>query len=307
MSPRSSSLLVLLALLLLGASTVPLRASADGRRPAAIETQLDIPAFPPEVARPFSFGFRTLVADLSFIEAIQVYGGLPKKARSYADGVFDDRRIARLLTYATDLDPSFRGAYRFAGNALPHQTSDGKMAGVRAAESLLERGTRNRPDDWQIFFALGCVRMLYLSDNAGAAQAMRGAAALPGAPPYLGLLASRLAVNAGELDAAEAMAREMADQSTEEGTRREWEQRLADLDMERRARVIDRASAAFKERTGAWPRTVSELVAAGELRAVPPEPRGGTFSVGADGLAVSDRSRRLRFGGKGPAFGLEAH
>jgi len=33
-------------------------------------------------------------------------------------GARDDRALNRLLTYSTDLDPQFAGAYKFAGNAM---------------------------------------------------------------------------------------------------------------------------------------------------------------------------------------------
>src|SRR6266849_8523252 len=70
-------------------------------------------------------------------------------------GARDDRAMNRLLTYATDLDPQFAGAYRFAGNAMPRQTLDGKVTNVLQAEALLAKGVRERGDDWHISFALG--------------------------------------------------------------------------------------------------------------------------------------------------------
>src|SRR5207237_7384361 len=89
------------------------------------EADYDIPPFPANVVRPFSFGLRSVVADLMFLEAIQVYGGRPKRARTAAEGAKSDRALNRLLVYAVDLDPQFLGAYLFAGNAMPRHTSDG--------------------------------------------------------------------------------------------------------------------------------------------------------------------------------------
>lgn len=281
-----------------------LRARATALRPPPIETRFDVPPFPAEIARPFSFGFRAFGADVAFIQAIQVHGGR-KTSSNYAEGLPEDRQLARLLTYATDLDPEFRGAYRFAGNSLLRHTLDGKAAGVLAAELLLAKGVRHRPDDWRIWFSLGFVRGFYLNDNEGAAQAMRAAARLPGSPSYLPLLATRLAANADDLRAAEAMAHEMLAQATEEATREEWSARLVELQAEGRARLIDRAAAQFKRRTGALPRSPEELVRAGDLREVPPEPRGGTWTIDAAGLARSDRTRRLRLTAKGNIMGLE--
>lgn len=288
-----------------GASAADLlRTEATALRPPPIETRLDVPAFPAEIARPFSFGFRAFGADLAFIQAIQVHGGR-KSTGTYAEGLPEDRQLARLLTYATDLDPAFVGAYRFAGNAMLRHTLDGKAAGVLAASQLLERGTRERPDDWKIWFSLGFIRGFYLNDGEGAARAMLAASRLEGSPAYLPLLATRLAANADDLRAAEAMAHEMLAQATEEAAREEWSARLVELQAEGRARLIDRAAAQFKRRNGVFPRSPEELVRAGDLREVPPEPRSGTWRIDAAGLARSDRTRRLRLTARGNIMGLE--
>ena len=211
----------LLALLVCAALAAQARVSARAAFPPSPEVVFDVPPFPAEVARPFSFGLRSLVADLAFLEAIQVYGGR-KGSNPYAEGLLDDRRLARLLTYAVDLDPQFRGGYRFTGNALIRHTSDGKASGVFAAESILERGAKHRPDDWRIFFALGFIRTFYLNKKVEAAADFVAAAALPGAPAYIPLLATRLAADTGNLATAEQLAQAMASQATEEESKKEW-------------------------------------------------------------------------------------
>jgi hypothetical protein len=254
----------------------------------------DVPPFPSEVARPFSFGLRSLVADITFLEAIQVYGAR-KVGQSYAEGLAEDRRLARLLDYSTELDPQFRGAYRFGGNALIHATPDGKAAGVFAAEALLARGLVNRPDDWRIAFLLGFIRNYYLNKRAEAASHFAVAASLPGAPKYIPFLATRLAADVGDLGFAEQLAQVMLSQATEEATRHEWEDRLLDLAMERHLRAIEAALAKFAARTGHPPRHLQDLVAAGELAAIPAEPRGGAYELDEKGAPRSTVRERLRF------------
>src|SRR5206468_4204094 len=137
------------------------RSSAAPLRPADPREGIELPAVPAEVARSFTFGFRALAADYTFLEAIQVHGGRPKTSL-YDEGIPSDRLLARLLAYSVDIDPKFGGAYRFAGSALPRHTIDGKAAGVLDAESLLERGVRELPDDWRIAFQLGFLQSFYL-------------------------------------------------------------------------------------------------------------------------------------------------
>jgi hypothetical protein len=289
-----SRLAPVLTLLLCASLAAGGRSAASAVYPPPPEVTFDVPPFPAEVARPFSFGLRSLVADLTFLQAIQAHA-LRKGSNSYAEGVSQDRQLARLLTYSVDLDPQFRGAYRFTGNALIRHTSDGKAAGVFAAESILKRGVVNRPDDWRIHFALGFIQTFYLDKRAEAASHFEAAARLPGAPAYLSLLATRLLADAGNLSTAEELARAMASQATEEQSRKEWDDRLLDLIMERHLRAIDQAAAQFARDAGRPPRTVEELVAARLLPAVPEEPRGGRYEIDAGGAARSTVRERLRF------------
>src|SRR5207248_3810835 len=117
----------------------------------------------------FSFGLRSFVSDLMFLQAIQVHGGRGTKMVTAHEGARDDRAMNRLLTYATDLDPKFAGAYRFAGNAMPRQTADGKVTNVLQAVALLTKGVRERGDDWRIPFTLAFLQSYYLGrfDEAG--------------------------------------------------------------------------------------------------------------------------------------------
>jgi hypothetical protein len=272
-----------------------LRPLAEARHPPIIETQLDVPPFPAELTGPFSFGFGSLVADAMFLQAIQAFGAR-RAQQTLAEGTPADRQLARLLEYATDLDPKFVGAYRFAGYALPRPTLDGHTANVIPTEQILLRGVRERPDDWRIAFSLGFLQAFYLGETQSAAATLARAARLPGSPGYLGLLANRLAVEGGELDAAEKMARTMVEEASEEKTREEWQARLVDLRMEGDIRRIETALKAFRARTGRDPASVRDLVLSGDLPEVPEEPHGKQYVIenGQVGSTAGPRPRLHR-------------
>jgi hypothetical protein len=278
-------------------STAILRTRIQALRAPAGVSQFEIPAFPAEVSRPFSFGFRSLTADLTFLEAIQVLGGI-KGPRTYEAGAADDRRLDRLLTYSTDLDPKFAGAYRFAGNAMPRHSLDGKVSNVLEAETILKKGARERPDDWRIPFELGFIQSYYLGHFGDAARNLADASRTAGSPAYLGLLATRAAADAGDVDFAEKMARVMAAEASEEATRAEWEKRLVDLRMERDLRGIEAAIARYKARTGALPPSLEALVKSGDLAKIPPEPHGGRYELARNGEPRSTAADRLRIRGR---------
>jgi hypothetical protein len=289
---RRNGIAMFALLAALVASAAALRPRAATLRPPAVETQLDIPPVPADVLGPFSFGFRAVLADVMFLEAIQVLGA-SRGSVTLEAGAPSDRQLVRLLQYATDLDPQFAGAYRFAGSALPRTTLEGRTANVIPAAQILKRGVRERPDDWHIAFALGYLQAFELGELPQAAENLAHAARLPGSPAYLGLLATRLEVEGGELDAAETMAQTMVAEATEEKTLEDWKARLLDIQMERGIRRLETAARAFEQRTGRKPRSVQELVRAGDLPAVPAEPHGKEYVID-DGEVRSTAGPRPR-------------
>ena len=295
-----------LAIAACAAATAYLRPQAARLRGDDERTQqFDIPALPAEVSRPFSFGFRSLLSDVTFMEAIQVLGGI-KKPRTAEGGAADDHILDRLLTYSTDLDSKFAGAYRFAGNAMPRHTLDEKVTNVLQAEAILKKGVRERPDDWRVPFELGFLQSYYLGRFDEAARNLATAAHAQGSPAYLGLLATRAAADAGDLDFADRMATVMAAEATEESTRAEWEQRLVDLRMERDLRGLEAAIARYQKRSGIKPPSLEALVKSGDLARIPLEPHGGRYRLGPDGAPLSTAAARLRISGRrGTTAGLE--
>jgi hypothetical protein len=279
------------------AAAVLLRASAQNRAPAPVESEADIPPVPGDVARTLSFGFRSLLADATLLQAIQL---LPQRHGDMAPEVAGriDQRLFRLLEYSVEVDPKFAGAYRFAAAALPHETMDGKVYGAVKTLQIMERGLRERPDDWHIGFLLGFLQSYYLRDFTAAGRSLATAAKQPGAPSWIGLLATRLAAQGGELQIATSLAEAMLSQANEDATRKEWEDRVDALHMERDLRAIEEAAQRYRELKGMLPRSVHALVATGLLYPVPHEPHGGRYLIDPDGTARSTASERLR------AYGL---
>jgi hypothetical protein len=287
-----------LAFALAVAAAGVLRSAAAQSAPAAVETVLDIPPIPGEVARALTFGFRSLLADFTLLQAIQLlplrHGDMPPEVAAPID-----RQLYRLLEYSVEVDPKFAGAYRFAAAALPHETLDGKVYGVLHALRILEKGLRERPDEWQMGFLLGFLQSYYLHDFVAAARSFAASASLPRTPSWVGLLATRLAAQGGELQIATSLAEAMLVHANEEGTRKEWRERVDALHMERDLRAIEEAAQRYREARGVQARSVQALVAAGLLPAMPEEPHGGRYVLEGDGTARSTAAERLH------AYGLD--
>jgi hypothetical protein len=274
------------------AAAALMRTSARNRAPAEVESEVDIPPVPGDVARALTFGFRSLLADFTLLQAIQL---LPVRHGDMVPEVAGpiDRRLSRLLEYSVEVDPKFAGAYRFAGAALPHETMDGKVFGALKALQILEKGLRERPDDWHMGFLLGFLQSYYLRDFQAAGRSLAVAAKQAGAPSWVGLLATRLSAQGGELQTATSLAEAMLAQANELATRQEWQERVDSLHMERDLRAIEEAAQRYRTIKGVLPRSVHALVVAGFLPALR-EPHGGRYVLEADGTARSTAAERLR-------------
>jgi len=119
-----------------------------------------------------SLGFHAPVADWTWLQATQYYGG-------YRRGDHDLRYFDGLVAAVNTLDPQFIEAYRFA--ALVHSIT---RADHDQAVAVLRRGILANPDDWLLHFELGFVHYVFLHEYQLAAQYFQAAAALPGATDF---------------------------------------------------------------------------------------------------------------------------
>ena len=232
----------------------------------------------PVAAQLASVGFKTLLADYYWLQAVQIVGSPEGPGgRSH--------QIGALLDVVTHLDPWVDHPYRFAAVWM---TDD--EAAVRQANRLIERGIAHHPDDWRNYFHLGFNNFFYLGDEKAAAQALEPAVAIEGAPVYLRRLVARLKSQTGGLDVAAAFLQELANQAPDEYARAEYLKGLDEIEVERRARTLDRARVEFFRRQGHDIERVEDLlnVAPPVLSALPPEPHGWEWVIDeASGQIVS--------------------
>ncbi|MCH2184802.1 hypothetical protein MK280_02915 [Myxococcota bacterium] len=204
----------------------------------------------PEVAQVLSLGFESVLSDYYWLKAVQVAGG------SRTPGPEQGEYIARLIDLVTYLNPHVGHAYRFAAIWLIQSEKQ-----VREANRLLRRGIEHHPDEWRNWFYLGFNHFYYLDEIEEAAQNLSVASQLPGAPLYLSRLVARLQAESGGLEVAQTLLLEMLRDTESEEAREGYLSALDEIEIERRARVLDSARAAFREREGRDLESVVELVA----------------------------------------------
>ncbi|MGE5189131.1 MAG: hypothetical protein ACM3NF_03630 [Gemmatimonadota bacterium] len=224
-----------------------------------------------------ALGFRNSLADLVWLEAVQISG-----ERRLTRAAYD--RLYHLVDSVIDFDPRFKVPYLLGGITL---SDSPEHAGQ--AIGLMDRGRRVFPADWEFPFYTGYVRYFCLADPAGGGREFETAARLPGSPPYLPLLAARMLAEGGRPETALLLLEEMIKDETNPGRRWAIERRIREVTVERDLLVLERAAADYRGRTGTFPRRLDDLVAAGLLRRIPEEPFGGRYLIGPGGEIRSDR------------------
>ncbi len=202
----------------------------------------------PEVARAAALGFDALVSDFYWLQAVQVAGGANNPVRHAS-------LIGRLIDVVTTLDPWVGHPYRFAAVWLIDSPES-----VRHANRLLERGIEHHPDDWRNHFYLGFNHFLYLEDTDAAVEALERAIALRGSPLYLKRLVARLKAHTDGLETGAAFLTELIRTTRSKKARAKYERALDEIETERRARSLDRAREAYRQREGRDIAAVEDLV-----------------------------------------------
>ena len=230
-----------------------------------------------------TFGFRSVLADVVWLEAVQVAGN-----KRMTKGDYD--RLVDLLNVVANFDPRFEIPYLLGGLVLGESPDH-----VKEALGILERGKANRPADWRFPFYIGFTRYFSLGDPQGGGEAMGEAARLPGSPAYLPGIASRMLSEARDPEAALALLGAIIGQETDPARRSVLERRIREVVVERDLQILERGLEAYREKKGAYPRELDDLVREGILVAIPREPAGGRYLLEKGGKVRSDRTaERLR-------------
>jgi len=229
-------------------------------------------------------GYRNIAADMLWLKAVQGLAGRHQTREGYL-GAY------HAVDVLTDLDPHFVHAYQYTGSIL------GVIAGLpKQSAILLEKGTLNNPDVWQLPFFLGYTYYYEMHDPASAAKHFRVASLLPGTPPWLASLSARMSVEANDPDSALELLQRLYMQSDDEQLKEGLAQRIREVAADRDIRMLEQAAAAYHRRVGAWPGSLSDLVRAELIDRIPLEPFGGQYILSpTDGSVTSTGLReRLR-------------
>jgi tetratricopeptide (TPR) repeat protein len=203
----------------------------------------------PDLLKLASLGFDAVISDYYWIQALYKVGGSKERPKEYAS------YVAKIMDVVTTLDPYVGHAYRFAAIWLVDNEES-----VRKGNDLLRRGIRYHPDDWRNYFYLGFNQFYYLEENEEAAESLEKAVHLEGSPAYLPRLVARLRSEHASLETSAIFMNEMLRSTESDEERAVYRGALDEIEVEEKAKFLDKARESYKKLFGRDIEWVEDLV-----------------------------------------------
>ena len=258
----------------LGASVLTLVQVDRTRTGASLQEVLYITS--PKAVKRLSLGYEGLLADVYWTRAVQYFGNKHHMLARYYS------LLAPLLEITTYLDPHLVVAYQFGANFLSPAPPNGAGMPDKAIE-LVEYGIRNNPDDWKLYYELGFIYYIDTKNYGRAADAFARGSKVPNAHPFLKVMAAQMAQHAGDTQMARALWTTTYQSSQDKQIRGNAIAHLRAIQVEEDVTALEELVGQYGQKTGQLPRSMSDLVAAGLLRAIPVDPTGRPYKLTPQG------------------------
>jgi hypothetical protein len=278
MTGRLQSRLALLAIPPLFAAIAAVQVGIDARTRSAEGQKQELLLQSPSLVKRMSIGYDAFLADIYWTRSVQYYGARIGKPNE------DFSLLWPLLDITVTLDPKLMPAYRFGAIFLSEAPPIGSGRTDLAVE-LTKRGIAANPDEWRLWADLGFLYYWRLKDYRDASAAYFTASNFPKAPPWLKLMAARVADKGGSIETSRMIWTELSESSTNAKIREIARQKLRGLKAQDDEAHINEAAEDYRQRFGRYPTSTVELHGAGMLPGIPVDPDGFPYVIGADGKA----------------------
>ncbi len=266
---------LLLLVVCLGGSVLMLRAVDKVRgKQGTLEDILYIRSS--KALKRLSLGYSGLLADIYWTRAVQYFG---TKHHQAEDVRYD--LLYPLLDITTDLDPHLIVAYEFGSIFLSQPPPAGAGQPDKAAQ-LVEKGIRENPDHWRLYFTLGYIHYFDRKDYKAAQLAFQKGSEVPGAMSWMKIMAATMAQHAGESSTSMQIWRKLYETSEEPAIKQNAVQHFAALQVDEEVKELENRIRAYRERMGQDPAGWIDLVRVGLLRGIPRDPNGKPYLLMPD-------------------------
>ena len=262
----------------------------DQARPAApVQQMLYISS--PKLLKRLCLGYDGLLADIYWTRTVQYFGN------THSLGGGNYKLLWPLLNLTTQLDPRLTPAYEFGGTFLVAKPPQGAGDPEKAAE-LVRFGIENNPGDWHLYYDLA---FIYYDekDYRNAAQAFLRGSQIPDAHPFLKIMAAQMAQHGGDLDTARMMWNATYQTTHDKMIQANATAHLRAIQVHEDVTVLEQLVQKYREKTGRFPATFSDMVSSGLIRGIPLDPIGHPYRLEAGGRVVVSVPDDLPFLDKG--------
>jgi hypothetical protein len=234
----------------------------------------------PDTIKKLSLGYDGLLGDIYWTRAVQYYGS------HTGVGIHnpDLHLLWPLLNVATTLDPKLEVAYHFGAIFLSETGSIG-AGRTDLAIQLVKKGIAANPDVWQLGTDLGFLYYWRLKDYPDAAQAYLATSKIPSAPPWIKMMAARVAQTGGSIETSQMIWSEIYDSTKDPDVKQRAFNQLQGLSAQKDMLQLDELAQLYKQRFGRYPASEQEMRSGGILPGLPVDPAGFPYEIGPDGKA----------------------
>ncbi|QQS41463.1 MAG: hypothetical protein IPM63_00485 [Acidobacteriota bacterium] len=279
---RSSEFLALAAILVAGfLSVYALSDRLAESKPVLPDSYIDEDlSLQGERLKGFAFGFEGLIADWYWMRSLQYIGNKFIKASDQTISLDDlkplnPRLLYPLLDNASTLDPQFMAVYAYGATVLPAIDAEEAIA-------IAKKGIGNNPGEWRLYHYLGFIYWR-LERFEEAAEIYEKGSKVPGAAPFMTLMAARMKGDAGSLDTARAIYRQVYEEAQDSQSKENARLRLLQMDFFEERTVIRQALEEFRLSNLRCPSSWKEVT---PLLASKVLPSGREFRTDSDGNLV---------------------
>ncbi|HEY2498973.1 MAG TPA: hypothetical protein VGK24_18060 [Candidatus Angelobacter sp.] len=249
---------------------------------ATLEEVLYLPSG--KTVKRLSLGYSGLLADIYWTRAVQYFGSKHLKHSTQYNLLYP------LLDITTDLDPNLIPAYEY-GSVFLSQKPPGGAGQPDNAVKLAEKGIRANPTYWRLDFILGFVHYIDRNDPKSAEEAFRKGSEIPGAMPWMKVMAARMAERSKDINTSIALWEAVYETTVDKSVKENAQVHLASLQAEKDISELQDKIKVYRQQTGSFPSNWSDLIQARIIPGVPLAPMGEPYQLKSNGkVDVADPS-----------------
>ena len=230
----------------------------------------------PKMVERASLGFNGLMACIYWTRTVQYFGHRHyNREKTYNE-------LAPLLEITAALDPHLLPAYQFGANFLAPAPPNGAGQPERGVQ-LIQYGIEHNPGNWRLYYDLGFVYYTELHDFKRAGQVFDEGSRIPGAHPFMKILAAKMAEHARDFNTARLLWSAAYESSQDTNIRQNALEHLRSIQVDEDVTNLQNAVTRFVEANGRIPTSLWEIVNAEHWRGLPVDPDGNPYELSLDG------------------------